>query len=213
VNSKVLRGWNGLMRPYGLSRERCLESYQHIIHAAYTEPHRRYHTDEHLADCLDVIDRFIPYVPNLDAIVLAIFFHDIVYDPQKTNNEAASVSRFESLYRRLQIPKDTALKVTPAIYATRHDGEPHDAISKAVVDVDLSVLALPTEEYDERYAWKIREEYSFVPDKAFKEGRAKILTGLLARPDVYHTEIFREAFEKKARENLHREIAILRRET
>ena len=216
MNSRVLKAWTLLLAPYGIPHARRLESYQHIIHPAYTEPHRAYHTDRHLEHCLDVVDDMIPYVDDVAAIVLALFFHDIVYDTKAANgkNEEESRIRMAAMAHRLGLPHALTVKAADAINATFHDGRGlKEIVERYVVDVDLSILGTGTgDEYDREYAWKIREEYSWVPDLEYKTGRIKVLQGFLDRPSIYNTELFRERYEKRAREHLTREIGFLRRE-
>src|SRR5262245_47446412 len=57
----------------------------------WAEPHRRYHTVEHLAFMLDVIERHIDLAENPDVVRLAAWFHDAVYDPRGSDNEERSV--------------------------------------------------------------------------------------------------------------------------
>jgi predicted metal-dependent HD superfamily phosphohydrolase len=213
MNKRALAAWMRLFTPAGVSEQRCIESYQHIIHPAYTESHRRYHTDLHLDQCIKVINERIPYVPDLDAILLAIFFHDLVYDPRKSNNEEESAGRFAALCRRsLPIRVDLGMKVSKAILATKHNGKPTDDVSRYVVDVDLSIFGVGDESYyDRNYAWPVREEYAFVPDRIYKKKRAEILQSFLDRQNIYHTQVFQNAFEDKARTALKREIKFLRR--
>ncbi len=211
MNSFLIQRWTALFHPWGMSPERCLETYQHIIHASYTEPHRRYHTDDHIANCIEVVDKCIPYVRDVASIVLALFFHDIVYDPKEGGNEKASAALLYRMSEKLRIPVTTYGLAEGAILATTHKAEPQNDVDRYVVDVDLSVLAWPEEKYDRDYAWKVREEYSFVPDKIFKEERAKILEEFVERPFIYNTKFFRVALEQAARDNLRREIGFLRR--
>jgi hypothetical protein len=39
MNGTLLPAWIGLLRPYGITHDRCVESYRHIIWPAYTEAH------------------------------------------------------------------------------------------------------------------------------------------------------------------------------
>src|SRR6185503_19782333 len=59
--------------------------------ARWREPHRRYHTVEHLAFMLDVIDRDADLADDPDAVRLAAWLHDAVYDPRAADNEERSV--------------------------------------------------------------------------------------------------------------------------
>jgi predicted metal-dependent HD superfamily phosphohydrolase len=205
--------WERLLKPFGLPQKRCRETYQHIIHPAYKEPHRRYHTDRHIQECLAVVEAHIPFVQNIDAIVLALFFHDIVHDPMAMDNEEKSALRLYDMAPRLKMPSATVKLAMEAILATNH--KPMDAVvgvTAYVRDADLAIFGMGNEEYyDANYAWPVREEYAKVPDKVYKAKRAELLQGFLDRPSIYGTKVFYDVFEKPARKHLEREIAILLR--
>ena len=215
MNTTCLSAWKRLLKPFGLPEKRCRETYQHIIHPAYKEPHRRYHTELHLQECLTLVDTHIPYVQDLDAIVLALFFHDIVHDPMAQDNEEKSALRLYDTAPRLKVPQTTAHKAMQAILATDHKPRPAtDGVTAYVRDVDLAIFGMGNEQYyDVNYAWPVREEYAKVPDKIYKTKRAEILQGFLDRPSIYVTKVFYDVFEKRAREHLEREIAILLRKS
>jgi len=214
VNKSALKVWDDLFRPWIPSAERRLETYQHIIHPAYTESHRSYHTDKHLEQCFNVVDRYIPYVQDLDAIVLALFFHDIVYDPTAKDNEEKSAQRLAELAAQLNVPPSVKDRACHAIMATKHkakDPRDLDTISRYVVDVDLSIFAVGLQGDYDRYTWDVRAEYKFVPDRAFKEGRATFMEGMLQRSAIYFSDLFYSEFEETARNRIEREIGFLRR--
>ena len=84
----VSSAWRDLVRRHGcdaVSAERALEE----LVRAYAEPHRHYHTLDHIADLLRLLEKH-GGVSDADAVKLAILFHDAVYDPARQDNEAAS---------------------------------------------------------------------------------------------------------------------------
>ena len=52
-------------------------------------------------------------------------------------------------------------------------------------DVDLAILGAPPSRY-ERYVVAVRSEYAHVDDRAWRRGRAEVLTSFLDRPAIYH---------------------------
>lgn len=54
--------------------------------ARWSEPHRRYHTLEHLAQVLDGVDEFGGHAEDLAAVRFAAWFHDAVYDSSGGNS-------------------------------------------------------------------------------------------------------------------------------
>ena len=69
-------------------------------------------------------------------------------------------------------------------------------------------LICDEEDYD-KYAAKIRKEYSWVPDDQYRIGRKKVLQDFLNRPRIYFTERAGKELEQQARVNIEREIARL----
>ena len=61
--------------------------------AAWSEPHRRYHDLAHLAAVLGLVDALSPAADDADAVRLAAWYHDVVYDPSSSENEARSAGR------------------------------------------------------------------------------------------------------------------------
>ena len=65
-----------------------------------------------------------------------------------------------------------------------------------------------SERFDE-YEGQIRQEFSWVPDAAYRSARARILAQFLDRPVLYHTAHFRDRLENQARANLSRSLNAL----
>ena len=79
------------------------------------------------------------------------------------------------------------------------------------LDMDLSILGAAPEMFD-AYEAGVRYEYREVPDKAFRNGRAAILEGFLARDFLYFSDWGRAQFEQAARTNLKASIVKLRKQ-
>jgi pantetheine-phosphate adenylyltransferase len=174
-----------------------------VVAAAYSEPHRAYHNLDHILHTLEELDQILAFNPEdvrAKLVGTALWFHDVVYDPQRSDNEERSADYYCSL-----TPPHRRWSTRPMILATKYHAEAHDHPTKVMVDCDMAILGQPTEEY-QRYAANIRQEYSFVADDAFKEGRMKFLNGLLARPSIYLTDFFRARYESQARANIQAEI-------
>jgi predicted metal-dependent HD superfamily phosphohydrolase len=178
---------------------------------AYREPHRHYHTLDHIAALLALLARFGAGAADRDVLTLAILFHDIVYDPRRQDNEEASASLAVEQLARLGLPDALVGKVARYIRATRHD-QANEASSEAdlalLLDLDLSILAAAPEAYG-AYSQAIRREYAFVPDPLYRTGRRRMLETLLARRHIYGTERLRALWEQPARANLAGEVAEL----
>ena len=56
----------------------------------YQEKHRAYHNLEHVNDCLNQLDNFESEITDKHIIEMAIWYHDIIYNPYGKNNELKS---------------------------------------------------------------------------------------------------------------------------
>jgi predicted metal-dependent HD superfamily phosphohydrolase len=135
---------------------------------------------------------------------VAIWFHDLIYDPRAPDNEARSA---EEAARFLG---DCPLipKIHRLILATRHQGEASPGDEELIADIDLSILGSEFPVY-QNYASAIRSEYSLVIEPDYIAGRTKVLSAFLERPHIFSTSYFRTTLESIARRNLESEIRSL----
>ncbi|RBY77919.1 metal-dependent phosphohydrolase [Blastococcus sp. TF02-09] len=176
---------------------------------AWSEPHRRYHDLAHLAAVLGIVSRLADDATDPDAVRLAAWYHDVVYDPQRSDNEAVSAGRATAGLRGL-VPDERVAEVERLVLLTAgHDVDPGDANGAVLCDADLAVLASPPEAYA-AYASAVRLEYGHVPDDRFTAGRIAVLEQLLALPRLYGLPVVAEAWESRARANMTAELTLLR---
>jgi len=178
------------------------------LYTRYTAADRRYHDIHHIDDCLRLFDTIRALASQPDAIELAIWFHDTIYDSHKSDNEEASASLADSALMQLGVPRPTTRSVCDLILTTKHNAPPADPDAALLVDIDLSILGQPAPVFD-AYEAGVRFEYAWVPDSAFRAGRSKVLQSFLDRTRIYTTNYFRDAFESAARQNLNRSLANL----
>jgi predicted metal-dependent HD superfamily phosphohydrolase len=190
------RGFARLMEGYGVEPARAYAVFDKLV-AAYGEPHRHYHTLEHVAEVLRVAGR----LGGGPDVILAIWFHDAVYDPRRNDNEVKSAELAYRDLTALGIDKDIAERVMTHVIATAvlsADDPAGNTQTRTLLDADLAVLGAAPARY-ERYAADVRKEYAHVPDGDFARGRLAILRQFLARPSIYFDERMDEA---AARANL-----------
>jgi predicted metal-dependent HD superfamily phosphohydrolase len=181
--------------------------------ARWAEPHRRYHTLEHLVRVLDGVDEFGRFADDVAAVRYAAWFHDAVYDggTASADNEELSARLAELELPPLGVPEDRIAEVARLVRLTKgHDVADGDRNGAVLCDADLAILGSGPEAYA-AYAHAVRQEYAEIPDDLFRPGRAAVLRGLLELPALYRTPVAVKRYETKARANLTAEITELER--
>ncbi|OIK26946.1 hypothetical protein [Streptomyces malaysiense] len=185
--------------------------YADNLLARWREPQRRYHTLAHLTAVLDHIDVLETHAADPAVVRLAAWFHDAVYLPERSENEERSARLAERALPEAGVPRAKAAAVARLVRLTvTHDPAEDDRDGRVLCDADLAILAAPPSAYA-AYAAEIREEYHFVPNDAFRQGRSDVLRQLLAMPRLFHTTYGQEHWEPTARYNLAAELEMLSR--
>jgi predicted metal-dependent HD superfamily phosphohydrolase len=173
---------------------------------AYSAPGRHYHDLRHIEDCLAKLDRIAGLAArDREILTEAIWWHDVVYDPARSDNEERSAQAAER-----NVAPDLRDEVARLIRLTRtHDVAVDDRLGAILISIDLSILGADGAAYD-AYAAAIRREFSHVPDEAYRQGRAAVLARFAARPVIYPDAGFAAQLDSQARANIARELAALR---
>jgi predicted metal-dependent HD superfamily phosphohydrolase len=177
---------------------------------AYEGPERAYHCYQHILDCFEVFAKLSPLAQRSWEIRIALWFHDAIYDPKRSDNELRSAEWAKETAIRLGVAPAVADRIHGLILCTRHQAVPADPDQQVLVDVDLSILGAEWYRFAE-YERQIRWEYRWVPRPLFNRKRKAILKSFLEREWIYNTRECREVYEQRARENLARSIAGERR--
>jgi predicted metal-dependent HD superfamily phosphohydrolase len=190
---------------------------------AYSEEGRHYHTTVHLHEMLTYFElswqtNFPPESSRSEeeeqAILLATFFHDIIYNVRSGTNEEDSAVLFQNFADEMGMDSELSClrsKVVDYILATKKhvvSGDNPLALS-LFLDMDMAVLGKEKRAYLQ-YAALIRKEYSYVQHEVYCEKRADTLESFLQHP-IFGTRVMFKSFEEKARENLQDEIESLRK--
>ena len=178
-----------------------------IIETHYTETHRFYHTLQHIFDLINVLSPLKSIISDQNAVLLAILFHDIIYDPTSSHNEENSAVLFEELLSA-SLEKLLVQKVVDYIIATKSHktSDQSDQDLLLFLDCDMSILGRGRNEYA-AYARQIRQEYIHVDTISFNSGRSGFLKTLLANEgSIFLTAEFQLMMEKNAQENIKWEI-------
>lgn len=169
--------------------------------ARYDEPQRAYHTRQHLAECLQHVDRERPHAEHPGEVALALWFHDAIYDLDRHDNEARSADWARQALGDAGVAPQVAERVHALVMATRHDAVPHGHDAQLLVDIDLAILGASADRFAE-YERQIRVEYAHIPPEVFEPRRREILGRFLARGPLYQTPSMRNLLEASARRNL-----------
>jgi predicted metal-dependent HD superfamily phosphohydrolase len=178
------------------------------LEASYGEDHRRYHDLRHLQEVLEHVDELVgPDEPAREAVLLAAWFHDAVYDGQPDDEARSARLAEDSLEPVLgsRLAREVARLV--GVTAT-HRPDEDDLAGQVLCDADLAILAAAPERYAD-YVDGVRREHAHVPDADFAIGRAAVLRDLLAKPALFHTAVARERWEARARANVEAELSSL----
>src|SRR4029079_7105448 len=119
--------WNG--RNLGMNHDELV--------AAYTAPGRHYHKLAHIEDCLSALAR----VENLSAaereiLTHAIWWHDVVYDATRADNEELS-AQLAAAHGRADIGREVGRLIR---LTKTHAVQPGDRLGALLISIDLSIL-------------------------------------------------------------------------
>ncbi|MFC3192859.1 N-methyl-D-aspartate receptor NMDAR2C subunit [Marinicella sediminis] len=178
------------------------------LNAAYAEKHRQYHTGAHIDAMLRHLDDVVHLADRPVELEVAIWFHDAIYKPFSSHNEADSANWAAAFLAGHDFLPAGVERVKDLIMATVHEGEVASGDQALLVDIDLSILGAREEVYDQ-YEQHIRKEYHWVPGFIYRKKRRQLLHAFLQKRTLYHLDVFQQRFEKKARHNLQRTIVLL----
>ena len=198
--------WQSVWRELGASQAH--EDLFHRLVACYSEPHRKYHTMQHLNECFAHIEHVRSIAERPGEVELALWFHDAVYQTSRKDNEERSAdwARESALAGGLSV--EQANRIFALVMVTKHNAVPVGRDAEVLVDIDLGILGSDLARFDQ-YEVQVRQEYSWVPVPLYRKERRKILQEFASRPTIYCTEYFRAAYEAQARDNIARSLAQL----
>jgi predicted metal-dependent HD superfamily phosphohydrolase len=201
-----LKRWQSVWRELGAST--ASEDLYHQLVACYSEPHRKYHTIQHLNECLTHLESVCALADHPDEVELALWFHDAIYDTSKKDNEKRSAEWARESVLAADVSSEKADRIYELIIATTHNAVPAGRDAEVLVDIDLGILGAGAARFDE-YEIQVREEYSWVPESLYRAARRKVLEQFVSREWIYSTQFFRDKYEARARENIARSLARL----
>jgi predicted metal-dependent HD superfamily phosphohydrolase len=202
MNDMMFREWIDLLQSCAVDSTLARETFADVA-KHYAEPGRHYHSLDHIQNVLATVDSLASHAQNLNAVKLASWLHDVIYDSKAADNEERSAEYAERLCQTLSIPDGSV--VAALIRKTKTHDADGNADAQVLLDADLAILGASAAVY-RTYAEQIRREYDWVPDPEYREGRRQILATFLARPTIFHFLIH---LEVAAHRNIAAEIALL----
>lgn len=166
------------------------------IKEQHTNPMRYYHTLTHLKHIYKELE-----VLNLTPLLkFSTFYHDIIYDATRNDNEEQSALLARKRLAQLNVPEKLNEKVFQLIVETKT----HKAScleNKLFLDADLSILGSNTKTY-KQYTQNVRKEYAMYDNITYFKGRKEVLQIFLDKDKIYESQHFYEKYEKQARDNM-----------
>ena len=188
-----------------VSNESIPVSFWNEIEKKYNSAGRYYHTTTHLEKLIDELNSYKHLIADWDTLLFSVFYHDIIYNVLKSNNEESSA---ELAVKRLSITKFPVVRIDSCkeqILATKSHLFSNNEDTNLLTDADLSVFGQPPDVY-EQYCSQIRKEYSTYPGIVYKPGRKKVLIHFLNMEKIFKTSFFYNKYELQARANLESEL-------
>lgn len=173
----------------------------------YAEPHRSYHTLNHIQECFNHLDA-APGIQRPAEFELALWFHDVIYDTHAADNEEQSAEWGRAMMESQSVAPEVIARVVALVLVTKHNVEPANQDEGLFIDIDLAILGADPARFDE-YEAQVRQEYAWVPEEVFRSTRAQILRQFQQRPRLYHSDHFHNRLEAQAKNNLARSLARL----
>ena len=191
---------------------------QAALRAAYAVPVRAYHHIGHVAEVLRHWAWAATHTPwqAPRETWLAVLYHDAVYVPGRSDNEAASAALLAAHFARWPPtePVDVAFAQALILATARHgslkpadlDGLAYPDDARRFLDCDMAILGAPPGQFA-AYDRGIAEEYRAVPRWIYRRKRRAFFRKLLGRERIYLSDLFHAHFDAPARANLAAAIA------
>ena len=203
MENQLQHRWTKLLSTFDIDQNQVNSLFNEIA-SKYTESHRQYHNLDHIELMLDLSTVY----SFSEELQLAIWFHDVIYNPLRSNNESKSANYAYLKLSELGFPNNTIQEIKRLIELTKtHNTSPNDTLGKQLLDLDLAILGSDPETYS-NYVQCIRKEYHMYPDLVYKPGRVKVLKSFLNRDALFQTKELKH-LELQAIENIKNELLTL----
>jgi predicted metal-dependent HD superfamily phosphohydrolase len=175
------------------------------IEKRYSEKGRHYHTLTHLENLFHEVSNVKSAISDWDSVLFSLFYHDIVYNTLKQDNESKSAELARERLVSLDVSLEKIKTCCDQILATKGHAVSSENDTNLFTDADLSILGKDWSSYSV-YANQIRKEYSLYPSLVYNPGRKNVLQHFLNMDRIFKTDFFYGKYERQARENLIQEL-------
>ena len=176
----------------------------------YGNSGRLFHTWCYLVDLFTLLDSYRAFFSDRPAVILAILFHNVVYNTKSSTNQEDSALVFKTyadICRNDQL--NLVIKEKVAFYVMSiKDYQMNNNLDKDLIllkDMCVAVFGWPRERY-KRYLSHIRIEHSHLSDDQYRSYRLKELYLMRdSNRKIYSSAEFKEN-EESAKQNINWEI-------
>ena len=131
---------------------------------------------------------------------MAIWFHDVIYNPQANDNEQQSAAYMKQVLESVLVAEQME-KIYAWILATQAHAPPANLDLAYLLDIDLAILASNPIRFAE-YERQIQQEYAWVEPLLYAQKRQQVLRHFLEMQPLYQTPLFQKRYERLAKQNL-----------
>lgn len=203
--SKRYAQWLKICRQWREDTEVATRIFDDLVRRYSTEK-RHYHSLSHIEMMLSLAEQNQTAIKQWEATFFAVWFHDAIQG-MLINGEQESAELCQQSLAQLNVPNYISNTAFKMICATKHHTATCEADLGIFLDLDLAILGSPWPDY-QKYANKTRLEYA-IPSWLFKRGRVDFLRKKLATTTIFNSQVFQQKYEKRARENILLELALL----
>ena len=182
------------------------QKFHASLYDAYSEVQRHYHSIQHIVECLEHFHQIKTHLDDTLSVELAIWFHDVIYNPQAHDNEQQSADYMQRMLENV-LGAEQIAKIYVWILATQVHAPTADTDLAYLLDIDLAILASYPMRFAE-YECQIQQEYAWVEPSLYVKKRQQVLKHFLEKQLLYQTPFFQKRYERLAKQNLAQTLGV-----
>ena len=109
--------WMLTAKQLGVDDHTTQKLYESLC-SSYSEAQRQYHSIQHIVECLAHFHQIKNYLDDTLSVELAIWFHDVIYNPQANDNEQQSADYMQQMLENV-LATEQIEKIYAWILATK----------------------------------------------------------------------------------------------